>query len=273
MTEFLITQLLTLVDRLRAPEGGCAWDKKQTHQTLTPYLIEESYEVVEAIEKQDADNLKEELGDVLFQLVLHSQLAKEQNDFHFNDVVSNIIEKMLRRHPHVFPEGTLDSFGMTSRLTPNEIEQQWQLIKQQEKSNQASLQDSLSILDDVSSKIPPMQTALKLQKKAAKFGFDWPDISPVFAKIREELDELEEAVAEKNQPHIQEELGDLLFAMANLARHLQVNPEQAISNTNHKFRRRFARIESLLKEQNKSLEGCSLDELDTYWDQAKLEGL
>jgi len=269
MTNRLISQLQTLVENLRDPNYGCAWDRKQTHQTLIPYLVEESYEVVEAIENNDSDNLKEELGDVLFQLILHSQLATESDAFTFDDVVEGIIEKMLRRHPHIFPHGDLRSFGIPCDLTSSEIEKQWQLIKQNEKQKSKTK----GLLDSVSGNIPPMQKALKLQKKAAKVGFDWSEVTSVFAKIREELDELEEAITEQDQPHMQEELGDVLFAMANLARHLNIDPEQALSGTNQKFRRRFARIEMLLSEQNRPLQDCSLEELDKYWDQAKQEGL
>ncbi|TBR43427.1 nucleoside triphosphate pyrophosphohydrolase [Marinomonas agarivorans] len=279
MSENNLATLLTLVANLRAPEGGCPWDKKQTHQTLTPYLIEEAYEVLEAIQSEDDNNLKEELGDVLFQLVLHSQLAAEKGDFTFNDVIATLVEKMLRRHPHVFPDGTLESFGTPSNLTTAEIEQQWQFIKQKEKAQQAKREGKVKNsvragwLDDVSASMPPMQVAVKLQKKAAEVGFDWPDIAPVFAKIREELDELEQAIGENNSQHIQEELGDLLFAMANVARHLKVNPEQAVSQTNQKFRRRFTRIEAILNAQHKKLQDCDLTELDQYWEQAKAEGL
>lgn len=273
MTDVSIQELLQLVEHLRAPDGGCAWDKKQTHHSLMPYLIEESYEVIDAIEKDDINNLKEELGDVLFQLILHSQLAKERNDFQFNDVVSHVLQKMLRRHPHVFPEGTLVSFGMLSNLTPKEIEQQWQKIKAQEKQEAQTETAKNSILDDVSASQPPMQTAVKLQKKAATVGFDWSEIGSVFAKIREELAELEEAVKEQEPSHIQEELGDLLFGMANLARHLKMDPEQAMRGTNQKFRRRFARIEQILDEKKRAFTDCDLAELDKYWDQAKAENL
>lgn len=271
MSENTLASLLTLVAHLRAPEGGCPWDKKQTHQTLTPYLIEEAYEVLDAIERNDSANLQEELGDVLFQLVLHSQLACERGEFEFDDVIHSLVEKMLRRHPHVFPDGTLSSFGTPSHLTPEQIEQQWQLIKAQEKETQ--LKPVESILEEVSVALPPMKVAVKLQKTAAKVGFDWSELDSVLAKIKEELAELEEAIVEQDQAHIKEELGDLLFGVANLARHLKLDPEQAVNGTNQKFRRRFARIETLVKTQGKALEECDLAELDQYWDQAKAEGL
>ena len=267
-----IDELLTLMANLRAPEGGCPWDLKQTHESLVPYLVEESYEVVDAIESKDLNHLKEELGDLLFQVVFHSQLADEQGAFNFDDVVAGITAKMLRRHPHVFPDGSLASFGDDVQLSDTEIALQWQQIKQQENAAKRQLVKT-GLLDNIPAKMPPMQRAVKLQKQAAKVGFDWPDVKPVFAKIREELDELEEALDEQNDAHIQEELGDLLFVMANLARHVKQDPEQAVSLTNQKFCRRFARIENLLQEQGKKLDDCGLEELDKYWDQAKSEGL
>ncbi|WP_438463327.1 nucleoside triphosphate pyrophosphohydrolase [Marinomonas sp. PE14-40] len=267
-----LDDLLTLMANLRTPEKGCPWDLKQTHDSLIPYLTEETYEVLDAIESKDLSHLKEELGDLLFQIVFHAQIANEHDAFNFDDVVSGITSKMLRRHPHVFPDGNLSSFGAQSDLTDAEIAEQWQLIKQQEKALKP--QDTKTgLLDSIPAKMPPMQRAVKLQKKAAKVGFDWPDVKPVFAKIREELDELEEAIEEQDNGHIQEELGDLLFVMANLARHVKQDPEQAVSLTNQKFCRRFARIENLLQEQGKKLDDCGLAELDKYWDQAKSEGL
>ena len=267
-----VEQLLTLMANLRAPEKGCPWDLRQTHKSLLPYLVEESYEVVDAIESNDLDNLQEELGDLLFQVVFHAQLANENGVFDFNDVVAGITAKMLRRHPHVFPDGSLASFGSQTQLSESEIAEQWQIIKRQEKAlKKQNITEGL--LDSVHAKMPPMQRAVKLQNKAAKVGFDWPDVKPVFAKIREELDELEEAIGEQDEAHIQEELGDLLFVMANLARHVKQDPEQAVSVTNQKFCRRFARIEALLQEQGKELDACDLEELDKYWDQAKSEGL
>lgn len=264
--------LLTLMANLRDDQFGCPWDLKQTHQSLIPYLVEESYEVIDAIESQDMDHVREELGDLLFQVVFHTQLADEKGAFNFNDVVNDITRKMLRRHPHVFPDGSLASFGSETQLNDADIAKQWQVIKQEEKALKP--QDTKTgLLDSIPAKMPPMQRAVKLQKKAAKVGFDWPDIKPVFAKIREELDELEEAIEEQDDGHIQEELGDLLFVMANLARHVKQDPEQAVSLTNQKFCRRFARIESLLHEQGKKLDDCDLEELDQYWDQAKSEGL
>lgn len=269
-TNEAVTQLITLVENLRDAKYGCPWDLKQNHHTLIPFLLEESYEVVDAVEKGDTNNLKEELGDVLFQVVLHSQLAQETKKFTFAEVVEGLVEKMLRRHPHVFPDGTLGSFGTPCDLPPAEIQQQWQRIKRIEKQESPP---SKKLLDSVSASLPPMKKAVKLQHTAAKVGFDWSEVSSVFSKIREELDELEEAIAEQDQRHIEEELGDMLFVMANLARHLNIDPENALSGTNSKFYRRFGRIEELLHEQGKKLQECNLEQLDKYWEQAKQEGL
>jgi len=264
-----IQRLQYLMTCLRDKDFGCAWDKKQTYQTIAPYTLEEAYEVIDAIERADFDDLKDELGDLLFQVIFYSQIAREDDKFDFDDVVNGIVAKMLRRHPHIFPQGELDRFGEPSNLSEADISAQWQAIKEQEKASRPKQ----GVLDDVPSAMPSMMQAVKLQQKAAKFGFDWPDISPVFAKIREELDELEEAIQLGEQGHIAEEMGDVLFAMTNLARHLKVSPDIALNKTNTKFRRRFARIETLLVAQNRKLTDCSLAELDRYWEQAKSEGL
>ncbi|AEF55680.1 nucleoside triphosphate pyrophosphohydrolase [Marinomonas posidonica] len=264
-----IQRLQHLMTCLRDKEFGCAWDKQQTYQTIAPYTLEEAYEVIDAIERSDYDDLKDELGDLLFQVIFYSQIALEDDKFNFDDVVNGIVAKMLRRHPHIFPQGELSRFGEPNTLSEAEISVQWQAIKAQEKASKPKQ----SVLDDVPSSMPSMMQAVKLQQKASKFGFDWPDVMPVFAKIREELDELEEAIKAGEQEHIAEEMGDVLFAMTNLARHLDVSPDMALNKTNIKFRRRFARIETLLVAQNRKLTNCSLEELDRYWEQAKSEGL
>lgn len=254
---------------LRDGKFGCAWDKKQTFKTIAPYTLEETYEVLDAIEREDYEHLKEELGDLLFQIVFYAQMGKEESRFDFDDVADVIIEKMLRRHPHVFPDGSLDSFGQASSFSEEELSSQWQRIKAQEKA----MKLPTSLLDDVPVSMPALMQAVKLQKAAAKVGFDWDDVTPVFGKIREELDELEAAIKEREQDHIESEMGDVLFAVSNLARHVNVSPDVALNRTNVKFRRRFGRIEALLSEQKKSITDCSLEELDRYWDQAKKEGL
>jgi len=263
-----IEQLQYLMTCLRDKSFGCAWDKKQTYKSIAPYTLEETYEVLDAIEREDFDHLKEELGDLLFQVIFYAQLAKEEQRFNFDDIATGVIEKMLRRHPHVFPNGDLARFGEPTSLTEQEIAEQWQIIKNQEKGPSKT-----GLLTDVPVSMPALMQAVKIQEKVAKVGFDWPDVTPVFDKIREELDELEEAMKEKNDLHVEEEMGDVLFAVSNLARHLNVSPDVALNKTNIKFRRRFARIESLVSAQNKDLSDCSLEELDCYWEQAKREGL
>ncbi|BFM51012.1 nucleoside triphosphate pyrophosphohydrolase [Marinomonas sp. THO17] len=264
-----IQRLEYLMACLRDKEFGCSWDKKQTYQSIAPYTLEETYEVIDAIEKADYEHLKEELGDLLFQVIFYAQIAKEEGRFNFDDVVNAIVNKMLRRHPHVFPDADLQRFGEVCHLSEEEISAQWQSIKAQEKAEQAPQ----GVLDEVPVSMPALMQAVKLQQKAAKFGFDWPEIQPVFAKIREELTELEEAIVAGEQDHVASEMGDVLFAVTNLARHLQVSPDIALQKTNIKFRRRFARIEAFLAAEDRQLTDCSLEELDRYWEQAKSEGL
>ncbi|NLQ18232.1 nucleoside triphosphate pyrophosphohydrolase [Marinomonas sp. M1K-6] len=263
-----IAQLQYVMACLRDSEFGCAWDKKQDYKSIAPYTLEEAYEVLDAIEREDFEHLKEELGDLLFQVIFYAQMAEEEQRFSFDDVVAGIVEKMLRRHPHVFPDGDIARFGEPTRLTEQQIAEQWQRIKAQEKGASSD-----SLLDAVPVSMPALMQAVKIQQKVAKVGFDWPDAAPVFAKIREELDELEAAIKEQNRLHVEEEMGDVLFAVSNLARHLNVAPDVALNKTNIKFRRRFGRIEALVSAQNKKLTDCSLEELDRYWDQAKREGL
>lgn len=266
-----IESLLALMGYLRDPEFGCPWDRKQTIKSLAAYTLEEAYEVVDAIHGDDVAHLKEELGDLLFQIVFYAQIAKENKAFDFNDVVDAIVEKMLRRHPHVFPDGRMSSFGEPNALSEQEIAIAWQQIKQQEKNQKASA--NVSLLDAVPASMPGLMQAVKLQKKAAKMGFDWSELTPVFAKIREELDELEEAIQQGDELNTEAEMGDVLFAVANLSRHLNVSPDIAISKTNAKFRRRFGRIEELMLSSGRRFEEASLEELDQYWEQAKSEGL
>nr|WP_306455639.1 nucleoside triphosphate pyrophosphohydrolase [Marinomonas spartinae] len=281
-------RLLTLMACLRDKEHGCDWDKNQTYQTIAPYTLEEAYEVLDAIERRDYEHLKEELGDLLFQVVFYAQIGKEEQRFDFDDVVNEIVDKMLRRHPHIFPDGDLARFREAPPVSQEALQGQWERIKAEEKrlKNQRSQAEALdddarkdhsyeeeSLLDGVPVSMPALMQAEKLQKKAAKVGFDWPDTAPVFAKIREELAELEEAIQQAEQAHIEAEMGDVLFAMSNLARHLKVAPDVALNRTNVKFRRRFARIEALVSERGKRLTDCSLEELDVLWEQSKREGL
>lgn len=269
--KYSLNDLLALMTMLRDKQYGCPWDQKQNFATIAPYTIEEAYEVMDAIIRGDRSDLKDELGDLLFQVVFHAQMASEENAFNFSDVVQTIVEKMLRRHPHVFPDGSFDSYASPNPLSEQEIGEQWQLIKAQEK--QAKGRHEQGLLDSVPSSMSVLTQAVKLQKQASKVGFDWQDVKPVFAKIREELDELEEAIEQLSHAEAEAELGDILFAVANLARHLSISPEQALMQTNVKFRRRFAYIENALSEQQKALTDCSLDELDLLWERAKANGL
>ncbi|OZG70610.1 nucleoside triphosphate pyrophosphohydrolase [Hahella sp. CCB-MM4] len=291
--KYVIDDLLYLMDRLRDPEDGCPWDLKQSFKTIVPHTIEETYEVVDAIERQDWPHLMDELGDLLFQVVFYARLGGEQNSFQWDDIVDNVVRKLLRRHPHVFPEGTLESrVELGRKITEAEINANWDRIKAEEKrlalhSNSAKEKQPASLLRDVPVALPAMSRALKIQKKASSVGFDWPDVAPVLAKVREELDELEQALklsdsanvsesasaTERDARHIEEEFGDILFACANLARFIKVDPEMALRRTNDKFIRRFQRVEALAQEQETPLTEATLEQMDGFWEQAKKEGI
>ena len=252
--------LLQTVAKLRDPDSGCPWDLKQTHQSLTPYLLEEAYEAVEAIESGDFSELKQELGDVLLQVVLHAQLAAEAGHFAFSDVAQAIDEKMVRRHPHVF----------ANQQFANEAEQKefWEAEKQREKGAGAQKD---SVLSDMPSNLPALLKAEKIQERVSRTGFDWDDVSDVMDKIEEELNEVRAALSSTDQEHVQEEVGDLLFAVVNLARFTSINAESALSKANRKFTRRFQQLEQLVTEHDKVLTECSLDELEEYWSASKPE--
>ena len=256
-----INTLLDLMRMLRDPETGCAWDKKQTFATIAPYTLEETYEVIDAIERLDYSDLKGELGDLLFQVVFYSQMAKEQNLFDFNDVCQSINDKLIRRHPHVFATQTNDSI--------ENINDRWETIKRQERANKAQH----SVLDDIPYSLPALMRAYKIQKRCASVGFDWSELAPVLAKVHEEITEVTD---ELNQPMIDEqkvaeELGDLLFATVNLSRHLGHKAESVLQLANKKFERRFRQVESLATQQGKSLKEMTLDEMDVIWDTVKQE--
>lgn len=261
------------MSRLRDPKTGCPWDLKQTFSTIVPHTLEEVYEVVDAIEKQDFSHLKEELGDLLFQVIFYSQLGKEQDFFGFDDIVHTLVAKLIRRHPHVFPTGELRSEGLQQALTDSEIKERWEAIKQEERdaktTHQNVIKGHVGLLDDIPMALPALQRAEKLQKRAATVGFDWPETSQVLDKIEEEIAELREALQTGNQAHIQEEMGDVLFSMANLSRHLNVKSEIALRGTNDKFIRRFSYIETTLKSQGKNVEDATLDEMEALWQAAK----
>lgn len=260
MTE--MDKLLEIMARLRDPEHGCPWDRQQDFRSIAPFTIEEAYEVAEAIERGDLTALKDELGDLLLQVVYHAQMAREQGLFGFEDVARVIGEKLVRRHPHVF--------GDTAIADAEQQSQDWE----RRKSEERAARNEKGVLAGVAEGLPGLTRAEKLQKRAAQVGFDWPEMPPVFAKVREELAELEyEHQAGSSRERLQDEMGDLLFAVANLARKLAVDPEQAIRGTNRKFLRRFHHVESRLAEQGLGPADVGLDEMDRYWDEAKALGL
>lgn len=254
-----IDALLKIMSTLRDPEGGCPWDLQQSFRTISPYTLEEAYEVADAIERGDLDDLKEELGDLLLQVVFHAQMAEEQGSFAFDDVVEGISSKMVRRHPHVFANGTSD--------TPKGVAATWEEIKQAEKD--AKGKSPSGLLDDVPVVLPGLTQAVKLQKRAAKVGFDWPSARPVLDKIEEEIEELRVEIAAGDQNKTEEEFGDLLFVLANFARHLNVDPDAALRRANQKFRSRFAAMEQSAGSEQHDLADLSLERLEELWVQAK----
>ncbi|MDG9924978.1 MULTISPECIES: nucleoside triphosphate pyrophosphohydrolase [unclassified Pseudomonas] len=266
---YSLDDLLHLMARLRDPQHGCPWDLKQSYATIVPYTLEEAYEVADAIERGDFDHLPGELGDLLFQVVYYSQLAKEEGRFEFAAVVDGITRKLVRRHPHVFPDGDLYGAPDMARLEEAAIKQRWEEIKAEERAEKAAAPEQLSLLDDVPHALPALSRAAKLQKRAAQVGFDWPEALPVVDKLREELDEVLEAMSENDAEAIAEEVGDLLFVAVNLARHLKVDPETALRAANNKFERRFHYIEQALRDAGRPIENCSLEELDALWGEAK----
>ncbi|MBT4769551.1 MAG: nucleoside triphosphate pyrophosphohydrolase [Rhodospirillaceae bacterium] len=260
-----IDRLIEVMARLRDPETGCPWDKEQSFRTIAPYTIEESYEVAEAIEEGDHKALKEELGDLLFQVVFYAQMGREEGLFDFNDITQAITDKMIRRHPHVFAD--------TSHADIEAQTHAWEAQKAAERREKMELKgQEPSLLDDVPAALPALIRAEKLQKRAARVGFDWPNPSQVLDKIEEEIAELRVEIGKTGTIDRQEdELGDLVFALSNLARHLKIDPESALRRTNAKFERRFRRIESLLKEQGRIPVEADLAEMEALWNQAKDE--
>lgn len=268
---YTLATLLTIMAALRHPKTGCPWDIEQTFGSIAPYTIEEAYEVSDAIARGDLADLKDELGDLLLQVVYHARMAEERGAFDFADVIAAISEKMVRRHPHVFGTAEQRKQGAAPGF--------WERIKAEERAEKQAERARLGIpapdgdglLDTVPSNLPALTQAIKMQKKAARVGFDWPSLEPVVAKLREELAEFDAAAAAGNETAMRAEFGDLMFSMANVARHLKIEPEDALSRTNTKFRRRFARVEALLRDSGRSLESASLEDLDALWEQAKLE--
>ncbi len=268
---YQLDDLLHLMARLRDPQHGCPWDLRQDYASIVPHTLEEAYEVADTIARRDFPQLRDELGDLLFQVVYYSQLGREDGHFDFAQVVDGITRKLVRRHPHVFPDGDLHGPLDLPRLDEATIKRRWEEIKAEERAEKAAAPEQLSLLDDVPAALPALSRAAKLQKRAANVGFDWADATPVVAKIQEELDEVREAMANGQAAQVAEEVGDLLFVMVNLARHLQVDAEDALRQANAKFERRFRFIEEALKAQDRSPQEASLEEMDALWDAAKVE--
>jgi ATP diphosphatase len=262
-----ISRLLEIMAALRTPGTGCPWDLEQTFATIAPCTVEEAYEVTDAIARGDLEDLRDELGDLLLQVVFHARMAEEQNAFSFGDVVEAITRKMVRRHPHVFA-------GSDGRPTPSDVKGTWDRIKAEEKAERAAQRPPLktshqSLLSGVKTGQPALTRAMELQRVASRVGFDWNDPRAVLHKIREEADEIESALDRGNADELAGETGDLLFALVNLARHVGADPEYALRGTNAKFERRFGYIERALAAQGRSLEGASLAEMDALWNEAK----
>jgi len=265
-----IERLIEIMAALRDPEAGCPWDLEQDFRSIAPYTLEEAYEVVDAIDRGDLVDLRDELGDLLLQVVFHARMAEERGAFAFGDVVEAITRKLIRRHPHVF--------GDARDLAADEVKAVWDDIKRQERDARRAERETAGLLEAaeapsllaaVPTALPALTRAHKLTARAAKVGFDWPEPRQVIDKIREELDEVEGAMASEGADRIEDEIGDLLFAVTNLARHLRVDPEAALRRTNLKFERRFRAIETGLAAEGRSPEGATLDEMERLWNDAK----
>ncbi|AIC27222.1 nucleoside triphosphate pyrophosphohydrolase [Rhizobium etli bv. mimosae str. IE4771] len=264
-----ISRLIEIMAALRHPETGCPWDIEQNFQSIKPYTIEEAYEVSDAIERGDMDDLCDELGDLLLQVVFHARMAEEAGEFSFGDVVNAITTKMIRRHPHVFARSEAD--------TPDAVKIQWDEIKQAEKRERAERRSRRGITEDFKSgflgpvqrSFPALTEALKLQERAARVGFDWSAPEPILDKIEEEIGELRMALRDGDRAKVSDELGDLIFAVVNIGRHVKADPEQALRGTNTKFRRRFSHIEEVLEAEGETLEGATLERMEEIWQAAK----
>ena len=295
MHKYDVKDLLFLMSRLREPDFGCPWDLKQNYKSITPSTIEEAYEVVDAIDRGDFANLREELGDLLFQVVFYGQLAKEEERFTFDDIVSDLTAKLVRRHPHVFPDGSLESRresnpdGSAAELDDDKIKASWEKIKKEERAQKGAP----GVLDDVPVTLTALSRAAKLQKRAANVGFDWPSVKPVIDKLEEEITELKCELNQAYSEHslnehaadnqsieesvtkekIAEEMGDVLFSCVNLARHLKVDAEQALRLANMKFERRFRYIEDSLNSKGIAWSDADSELMEAYWSEAKQKEL
>jgi ATP diphosphatase len=252
-------RLLDIMQALRDPETGCPWDKKQTFESIVPHTLEEAYEVADAIEQGDMTELEGELGDLLFQVVFYAQLGQEENHFDFESIAKAMSDKLVRRHPHVFSDMTLDS--------DDAIKQNWEKLKQQERQSKDSRNTSL--LDDLPKHFPALSLAQKMQKRVGRHGFDWPELGGVIEKLEEELGELKEAIQSQDKKHIEEELGDLLFSCVNLSRHLKVDPESALRKSCRKFEKRFRALEQTIQQDGLTVDSASLEQLEAAWQNAK----
>lgn len=257
-----LSRLLDIMARLRDPQLGCPWDQKQTFASIASHTLEEAYEVVDAIERGDFDDLEEELGDLLLQVVYYTQMADEQDLFDFDAVAKGIADKLIRRHPHVFADASLQSEA--------ELSDAWETQKARERSVKRRGHYPASVMDGVAKALPELVRADKLQKRASRVGFDWPETPEIFFKIEEELGEVHDVLSRnEGKDRLEEELGDLLFAVVNLSRHMSVGPESALRRANQKFELRFRAIESRLAERGRNPQECSLEELDALWDEVK----
>ncbi|WP_444941156.1 nucleoside triphosphate pyrophosphohydrolase [Microbulbifer sp. ZKSA004] len=264
---YSVEDLLHLMAQLRSPEGGCPWDLKQDFASIVPSTIEEAYEVAEAIEREDFEHLHEELGDLLFQVIFYAQLGREKDHFDFPQIVDTLVRKLVRRHPHVFPSGTLYGDRSVEGLDEAEVKRNWEAIKEAERTAKGDA----GTLAGVAVGLPALTRAAKLQKRASRVGFDWPNIDGVLDKIEEEVAELREAVTNGDTEHAKEELGDLLFSCVNASRHLKVDPEAALRGCSRKFERRFGYVEFSLHSEGRQVSEATLEELDRLWDKAKVQ--
>ena len=267
-----IEKLQEIMAMLRDKVHGCPWDLDQTLVSLIPHTIEEVYEVADAIEKNDIDNIVDELGDLLFQVIFYAQIGKEEKIFNFEDVANAIVRKLLRRHPHVFPTGDAKSFGRGKKISSDEVVTNWESIKLEEKKEkleESNSESARSVFDNLPGALPALQKSVKLQKLAGKVGFDWPDTSDVLVKLKEEIVELEEAIGKSNKQEIESEFGDVLFTAVNMARHLNVDPELALRGANGRFKNRVVWIENELGKNGELVSDKNIDDLNQLWNEAK----
>lgn len=264
-----VAQLVHLMACLRDPVHGCAWDRKQTLSSLTRHTLEEVYEVMDAVEQGDPGKICDELGDLLFQVIFYARIAEESGQFDLGAVANAIVNKLLHRHPHIFPDGSLSSFGQPSPLTAEEVERNWELIKNAEREASARSSEPVSVLDDVARTLPAIERAGKLQKRAASVGFDWQEASAVLRCLQEEISELQEAIANNDDKAQAHEMGDVLFTCVNLARHLKTDPESALRSANQRFERRFRQVESSARQSGSTVADSNAATLEQYWQAAK----